>query len=211
MKRMIIFVLMMMLGLFTMRAEKIFHRSHSLPLPANAEVVIELDGEINIHARRLPEVDIDVDNIVSGSVFGLQFNGKAKYRYDVVLEQKKGRLLIKEKPVGVTFTIGITSISTRHIHDIYLPKSARVTIRSNTGKINVDGCFSSLDISNREGDSSVRLMRGQVKLMACDAAKGEIIVDGSAKGPRFLYEGKGNGHYRFSTEKGKIKVRISTL
>ncbi len=81
-------------------------------------------------------------------------------------------------------------------------------IRSKTGKVTVNGCFKSLDIKNREGDSRVRLVRGKIKFMACLAEEGEIMVDETSKGKRFDYAGKGNGIYNLKSNTGKISVYL---
>jgi hypothetical protein len=207
MKRAVIFI-MLVLSVFILSAEEVVYKTHSVPLPGNAEIIVELDGEIVVNSWHMPEAEVRVENVVSGSVFGLHFNRKARLHYDVAVKKTGATLNIGKKTRGVAFTIGFSTIRERHVHTINLPESARVLILSKTGKITVNGCFKHLDINNREGDSKVRLVRAKIKSMACDTGEGKIVVDETSRGKQFNYAGAGDGIYNLKSDTGKISVYL---
>lgn len=187
-------------------AQEIITQNHHVSMKENINVNIELEGEIFLENQGLSQAEVNVETIITGIVRGYDGNKKSRKNYDIIIEESGDTIAITEKPIKSSLMIGISTIKVRHKHYIYLPKSTRISIRSNDAMIQVSGNFRSIDIDNKSGDCELKLIRDRIGYLGCFTHYGKIFINDSDKNKRFILAGDGVETYSITTDGSMIKI-----
>jgi hypothetical protein len=208
MKKIIFFIILILLCCLTVAAYECIKKDHSVSLQKDAAVDIELEGEIILNSWDFSHMDIKVETVITGKVWGIEGNRSGRRKYDVIIQKKGPGVVITGKPKPFTFTIGISTLEVKHRHFITVPGDAKISIRSTKGDIVVIGSFRMLDLENKKGKCKVKLAKEQIKFLNCSSTAGKIVVNGSKRDNHFKMSGSGSDICTVTTTQGKIDVSL---
>ena len=208
MRKIIFFIILILLCCFTVAAYECITKDHSIPLQKDAAVDIELEDEIILNSWDFSRMDIKVETVITGKVWGIEGNRTGKRKYDVIIQKNGPGVVITGKPKPFTFAIGISTLDVKHRHFITVPKDAKISIRSTQGNIIANGSFRMLDLESKKGKCKIKLAKDQIKFLNCSSNEGKILVNGTRKDPNFKMSGSGSDICTVTTKEGKIDLSL---
>lgn len=208
MKKIIFFIILIVLCCLTAAAYECISKDHSIPLQKEAAVDIELEGEIILNSWDFSRMDLKVETVITGKVWGIEGNRSGRRKYDVIIQKNGPGVVITGKPKPFTFTIGISTLEVTHRHFITVPKDAKISIRSRRGNIVANGSYRMLDLESKKGKCKIKLAKEQIRFLNCSSTEGEIAVNGIKKDTHFKMSGSGSDICTVTTKEGKIDVSI---
>jgi len=208
MRKIIFFIILILLCCLTVAAYECINKDHSIPLQKDAAVDIELEGEIILDSWDFSRMEIKVETVITGKVWGIEGNRSGKRKYDVIIQKNGPGVVITGKPKPFTFAIGISTLDVKHRHFITVPKDAKLSIHSTKGNIVANGSFRMLDLESKKGKCKVKLAKNQIKFLNCSSTEGKIVVNGNEKDTHFKMSGNGSDICTVTTTQGKIDVSI---
>ena len=208
MRKIIFFIIVIFLCCLTAAAYDCITKDHSIPLQKDAAVDIELEGEIILNSWDFSRMDLKVETVITGKVWGIEGNRSGRRKYDVIIQKNGPGVVITGKPNPFTFTIGISTLEVKHRHFITVPRDAKISIRSTKGNIVAKGSFRMLDLESKKGKCKVQLAKEQIKFLNCSSTEGKIIVNGTREDPNFKMSGSGSDICTVTTKEGKIDVSL---
>ncbi|GEM_PF-2167641 len=188
-------------------SQQINTKTYSTAVDKATTVLIELEGDIIINSWDLPKIDVKVESVVTGRVWGYS-NIKKRGDYNVCIENSGGMVIVRPVPRKRIYTIGISTIRESNTHYIYLPSSAKVVVHSQRGRISVNGIFDSMDIENCSGSVELKIIKSRVRFVGCSAVSGKVLINGSNEGKRFKLIGTGNSVYTINSDTGDIVIDL---
>jgi len=208
MRKIIFFIIVILLCCLTAAAYECFTKDHSIPVQKDAAVDIELEGEIILNSWDFSRMDLKVETVITGKVWGIEGNRSSRRKYDVIIQKNGPGVVITGLPKPFTFTIGISTLEVKHRHFITVPGDAKISIRSTEGNIVAQGSFRMLDLESKKGKCKVKLSKEQIKFLDCSSPQGEIVVNGTRKDPHFKMSGSGSDICTVTTKEGKIDISL---
>jgi hypothetical protein len=208
MKKIIFFIILILLFCLTAAAYERITKDHSIPLQKDAAVDIELEGEIILNSWDFSRMDLKVETVITGKVWGIEGNRSGRRKYDVIIQKNGPGVVITGKPKPFTFTIGISTLEVKNRHFITVPADAKISIRSKKGNIVANGSFRMLDLESKKGKCKVKLAKEKIKFLDCSSTEGEIVVNGTKKDTNFKMSGSGSDSCIVATREGKINVSL---
>jgi hypothetical protein len=204
----LVFLIVVYLLQFSGQDDDSIRNKHYFSVGKNAKINIDLEGEIVINSWDLDRAEIIVETIVSGKLWGFQFNRQSRKNYDVLIKDDGEKIVIKKKPRKLSFIIGISTLKEKYRHYIHLPRTSQISVSTKEAEIFINGNFRFLDLHNQKGESDVRIDRNKLKFLGCQSEKGRISVNGSRKDKQFKFHGPGNSVYTVTSDEGKIRVYL---
>lgn len=208
MKKIIFFIILILLCCLTATAYECITKDHSIPLQKDAAVDIELEGEIILNSWDFSRMDIKVETVITGKVWGIEGNRAGKRKYDVIIQKNGPGVVITGKPKPFTFTIGISTLGVKYRHFITVPKDAKISICTTKGNIVANGSFRVLDLESKKGKCKVKLAKEQINFLNSSSTEGEIVVNGTRKDNHFNMFGSGSDICTITTKQGKIDISL---
>lgn len=212
MKKVLLFLLVFLIVIyllqFSRQEDDSIRKKHYFSVGKNAKINIDLEGEIVINSWDLDRAEIIVETILSGKLWGFQFNRQGRKNYDVLIKDDGEKIVIKKKPRKLSFIIGISSLKERYRHYIHLPRTSQISVSTSEAEISINGNFKFFDLNNKKGESDVRIDRNKLKFLGCLTEKGSISVNGSRKDKQFKFYGPGDSVYTITSDGGKIRVYL---
>ncbi|MBV9773136.1 MAG: hypothetical protein JO040_04265 [Gemmatimonadetes bacterium] len=177
--------------------------SYSGTLARGDTLVLELEGDVVLHpvggtAWRLEMAPVEQERVMGWS------NRASRGPYTLRATREGSRVLVEPVPRLPALSLGVTVSSERYRHDVYVPGTAAVTVRSGRANVVAAGRFESLQVQGRTGTVDLRVPQGSS--VDCSAPDGTVVVDGKPVGRQFNARGTGGGHYTVRLRAGTISV-----
>jgi hypothetical protein len=208
MKKIIFFIILILLCCLTAEAYECITKDHSIPLQKDSAVDIELEGEIILNSWDFPRMDVKVETVITGKVWGIEGNRSGRRKYDVIIQKNGPGVVITGKPIPFTFTIGISTLDVKYRHFITVPRDTKISISTSKGNIVANGSFMMLDLESKKGKCKIKLAKEQIKFLNCSSPEGEIVVNGTRKDNHFKMSGSGSDICNVTTKQGKIDISL---
>jgi hypothetical protein len=74
MRKIIFFIILILLCCFTVAAYECITKDHSIPIQKDAAVDIELEGEVILNSWDFSRMDVKVETVITGKVWGIEGN-----------------------------------------------------------------------------------------------------------------------------------------
>ena len=191
-----------------MNAQEIINKKHSFTVAENKPVKIELDGEIVIASWENYNAEINVETKATGDVWGIHSDKDGYKKYDVIIDELSNEIRISPRKRSGSFMIGVSTLEVRNRHIIYLPKHARVFLKSDEADIVVKGEFEVVDIDFDDGFCRLDLNKNDFKLLECRTVDGRIYSNNENQGESLKVFASGNSIYSVFTDEGRIELDI---
>jgi hypothetical protein len=117
---------------------------------------VSLDGDVAVHSWDRDQVEVRVEDVVTGRVIGYSNEAK-RGPYAVSITPTDSGIVIAPRTRPTPVAIGFNSMRDHLRHDIYLPATARICLRLGNGNVLIDGHFASVEISGDELQHSIKL------------------------------------------------------
>ncbi len=169
-----------------------------------SEVILNLEGNIEVNTWSKSELLAEYEVRSSGSVFG--FSNKDR-REEYKLEKRVGGsiLTVQAKPRAGLKAVGVVMYSETEHHVIYLPENIRLSIKSKSGKIQINGDFQKLTVEN-DGELVGRFRKDAISSLMCEADQRKLVINGTKKNGTYEFSGTGQGTYNITSKRIRLTI-----
>ncbi|TAE25792.1 MAG: hypothetical protein EAZ92_11650 [Candidatus Kapaibacterium sp.] len=170
-------------------------------------VVIELEGAITLTPWKEQYVETSVTTKLNGNVWGWS-NRTERPPYNILPKQVGDTLCIRAAARPRLWTIGIATLTETNTHNILIPQSAKVIVRSNETSLQIQGMFRDVDITTTKGITNLFITEPQLRFLQVRSST--ILVNTNLfEKTFFTRENKGNALYVVENKHGEVHILLT--
>lgn len=175
------------------------------PWKADEEVVIQLNGTVLIESWSGDAIKVETEVQQKGHTLGFS-NKDKRGPLEVALIGHEERLLVRAKPRPDMYIVGINWYREHVTHRVWVPVGAKLRVEADKADVSIQGTFYTVRADVEQGDLSVTVPEGDVRVLRATASEGKVMVSEKSEGKTFEAIGDGEQVYLLSTARGTLNV-----